>query len=815
MYSLFADVILPFALEKNYTYAVPEEFSAALQPGMRVEVPFRNKTYTGIIAKIHSEKPNGYTAKSILSLPDHLHIVNKIQLEFWNWMAKYYMCSNGDVMNAALPAPYKLSSETVIVLDENAVIDTQLLEDREFIVAEALSIQKELSLKDIQQILQLKTIQPVIKALIQKGVAYIKEEMKETYSAKTEKFVILHSDYNSEETLGKLFDKLEAFPKQLNVLMVYYQLAAQQQKIKKSVLIRKADASSAVLKTMIKNNIFIETDENVSRLQLYGISDEDEIQLNEEQIAITKKIHNLFEEKQTVLLHGVTGSGKTEVYIEFIKKSVAEGKQVLYLLPEIALTAQIINRLKKRFGSIIGVYHSKFNQSERVEIWQRVLNNEYKIILGARSALFLPFNKLGLIIVDEEHDYSYKQHEPNPRYHARDAAIYLAHLHKGKTLLGTATPSVETYFQAVSGKFGLVTMFKRYGNMAMPEIRIVDIKEEEKNKTMQSHLSSQLIGQMQSTIKNREQIILFQNRRGYAPYLICEACGWTPRCVNCDVNLVYHKFSDELRCHYCNFKNNTYQACPACGSTRLIIKGFGTEKIEDELHYSFPESKIARLDLDSIKTKHGHEKVIRAFEDGEVDILVGTQMVTKGLDFDNVNLVGILSADQIINFSDFRASERAFQMMTQVSGRAGRKNKKGVVLIQALQTNHPVLKFVIHNDYNGFYNKEIAERREFGYPPFVRLIRLTLKHNKSEMVNRTAQFLATELRKHFGSNLLGPAIPGIPRIRNKYLSEILIKADNKKAETDRMKTFLKFEIEKLQMHPTHKRVEIIVDVDPM
>ena len=815
MDSLFADVILPFALEKNYTYAVPDEFAGVLQPGIRVEVPFRNKTYTGIIAKLHSIKPQGYSAKTIISLPDHLHIVNKIQLQFWDWMASYYMCSNGDVMNAALPAPYKLSSETIIVLDENAEIDAQKLDDREFIVAEALSIQKELSLKDIQQILQLKTIQPIIKSLIQKGVAYVKEEMKETYSPKTEKFIVLHPDYQSEETLSELFNKLESFPKQLNVLMMYYQLAGQGKKIKKSVLMRKADATPAVLKTMIKNEIFIETADTVSRLQLYGISDEDENKLNEEQIAVTEQINSLFEEKQTVLLKGVTGSGKTEIYIEFIKKYLQEGKQVLYLLPEIALTAQIISRLKKRFGSLIGVYHSKFNQNERVEIWQRVLNNEYKIILGARSALFLPFNQLGLIIVDEEHDYSYKQHEPNPRYHARDAAIYLAYLHNAKTILGTATPSVETYYQAVSGKFGLVNMYKRYGDMAMPEIQIVDIKEEEKNKTMQSHLSSVLIDQMKATLKNKEQIILFQNRRGYAPYLTCEACGWTPRCINCDVNLVYHKFSDELRCHYCNYKHNAYQACPACASTRIIIKGFGTEKIEDELQYIFPETKIARLDLDAIKTKHGHEKVIREFEDGEVDILVGTQMVTKGLDFDNVNLVGILSADQIINFSDFRASERAFQMMTQVSGRAGRKNKKGVVMIQAIQINHPVLQYVIQNDYSGFYNKEIAERREFGYPPFVRLIRLTLKHSKVDMVNKTANFLAAELKKSFGDKILGPAIPGIPRIRNKYLSEILIKSANRRSDTERLKKILKLEIEKLQLHASHKRVEIVVDVDPM
>ncbi len=815
MNTVFIDVVLPFALEKNYTYSVPEELRPSLQPGMRAEVPFRNKTYTGIIAKIHSNKPPGYEVKDIISLPDHLHIVNKIQLDFWKWMGEYYMCSTGDVMNAALPAPYKLGSETIIVLDENVTIDPQQLDDKEYVVTEALTIQKELSLKDIQQILQIKTIQPVIKSLIQKGIAFVKEELKETYSPKKEKFVLLGRDFHAEEKLKLLFDKLEANPKQLNILMMYYQLSGAGGKIKKSTLLRKANATPAVLKTMINNKIFDEVDETVSRLQMYGISGDEEFNLNQEQKNALEKIYQLYEEKNTVLLHGVTGSGKTEIYVELIKKYVAEGKQVLYLLPEIALTAQIINRLKKRFGSIIGVYHSKFNHNERVEIWQRVLNNEYKIILGARSALFLPFNHLGFIVVDEEHDYSYKQHDPNPRYHGRDAAIYLGYLHNAKILLGTATPSVETYYQALSGKFGLVNLYERYAGMAMPEIEIVDLKEEEKNKTMQSHFSSRLINKMKSVLLNKEQVILFQNRRGYAPFIMCEACGWVPRCINCDVNLVYHKYSDELRCHYCNYKLNSYTVCPACSSTRIIIKGFGTEKIEDELQYIFPESKVGRLDLDAIKTKHGHEKVIREFEDGEIDILAGTQMVTKGLDFDNVNLVGILSADQIINFSDFRASERAFQMMTQVSGRAGRKNKKGSVIIQALQVTHPVLQFVINNNFAGFYEREIAERKEFNYPPFARLIRLTLKHNKLEFVNKTSTYLVTQLKKYFEKKILGPAIPGIPRIRNKYLSEILIKSENRRAESEWIKKILKLEIEKLQLDPIFKKVEIVIDVDPM
>jgi primosomal protein N' (replication factor Y) (superfamily II helicase) len=815
MNNLFADVILPFALEKNYTYAVPDEFAALLMPGMRVEVPFRNKSYTGIIAKVHHEKPAGYQAKPIIALPDHLHIVNKIQLEFWQWMAGYYMCSTGDVMNAALPAPYKLSSETIIVLHQQANIDAQQLDDKEFIVAEALTIQKELTLKDIQLILQQKTIQHVIKSLIEKGIVYVKEELKEVYTPKKEKFLVLNKQHEGEDALRILFDKLQTHEKQLNVLMVYYQHAQLQPKIKKSLLIRKSGASAAVIKTMVKNGVFDELDEQVSRLQMYGDDDLEHFNLNEEQERALKETQQLLEEKSTVLIHGVTGSGKTEVYIELIKQYIESGKQVLYLLPEIALTTQIISRLKKRFGNQIGVYHSKFNQNERIEIWQRVLSNEYKIILGARSSLFLPFNELGLIIIDEEHDYSYKQHEPAPRYHARDAAIYLAFLHKAKTVLGTATPCIETYFQAAHGKFGLVKMLRRFNDIAMPEIKIADVREEEKNKTMHSHFTSALVGRMKYALDAKEQIILFQNRRGYAPYLICEACGWTPKCINCDVNLVYHKFSNELRCHYCNYNSNTYAVCPACGSSRIIIKGFGTEKIDDELQYLFPEAKSGRLDLDTVKTKHGHEKILRSFESGEIDILTGTQMVTKGLDFDNVNLVGILSADQILNFSDFRAAERAFQMITQVSGRAGRKNRKGLVMIQAIQVNHPVLHFVMQNDFQGFYLKEIAERQQFGYPPFMRLIRITMRHAKVETVNKAAAWLGGELKNQLGDHVLGPATPGIPRIRNKYLSEILIKYPNNRVSGEHVKKILKLEVEKMALHPGHKRVEVLIDVDPM
>ncbi len=814
-HSLFADVILPFALEKNYTYAIPEEYSAILVPGMRVEVPFRNKVYTGVIAKVHPLKPDGYQPKPILSLPDHLQVIHKSQLDLWQWMADYYMCPIGDVMQAALPAAYKLSSETVIVYHPNHGVDVLTLDEKEFLVAEALSIHNELALKDIQLIVQQKTIQPIIKALIGLGIASVKEELKEVYIPKTEKYVVLDDAYASEEGIQQLFEQLQKHEKQVNVLMIYYQLSTKEYKVKRSVLLRRAGVTAAVLKTMVKNGIFHEVDEQVSRLGEYTGQLLDDLVLNEAQQKALTEIQTHWKEKQVVLLHGVTGSGKTEIYIECIKEAVEQGKQVLYLLPEIALTAQIIARLKRRFGSAVGIYHSKFNQHERVEIWQQVLNGTCRIMLGARSAVFLPFNQLGLVIVDEEHDASYKQYEPNPRYHGRDTAIYLARIHGAKTILGTATPSIESYYHAKQQKYGLVELVGRYAEMEMPEVRIVDVKAEEAGKQMQSHFSSVLKSEIQLTLDQKEQVILFQNRRGYAPFLLCESCGWTPQCVNCDVNMVYHKYANELKCHYCNYTHQPYATCPACGSARIVIKGFGTERIEDDLHYIFPDARTARLDLDTVRTKHGHEKIVKAFEEGGIDILTGTQMVTKGLDFDHVRLVGILSADQLINFADFRAAERAFQMLTQVSGRAGRKHRRGLVVIQAIKTDHPVLQYVVKHDFKGFYDREIAERQQFGYPPFTRLIRLTLKHASKDLVHAGAHVCARGLREQLGERVLGPALPVVPRIRNRYLMEILIKYPSNSQAMELVKQTIKAQLAKMDADAVYKRVDIAIDVDPL
>ncbi|MBC8173260.1 MAG: primosomal protein N' [Chitinophagales bacterium] len=816
MPEFFADIILPFALEKNYTYSIPDDMLQALTPGIRVEVPFKSKTYTGIVARIHDQKPEGYVLKPILSLPDHLQVVNKIQLDFWAWMADYYMCSVGDVMQAALPAPYKLSSETILVLEDEKKIDSAALNDKEFIVAEALTMQKKLTLQEIQKILRQKSVQPIVKVLIEKGIAFIKEELKGAYKARTEKYILLNKTYQQEEALRKLFDQLEKFPKQLHILMMYYQLAYDTGKIKRAVLLRKADATAAVLQTMLKKEIFFESEEGISRLPEGADVIENKITLSPAQNDVLDDIEEQFKEKNVILLHGVTGSGKTEVYIELIRKRLADKKQVLYMLPEIALTAQIVNRLKKHFGNVVGVYHSKFNQNERIEIWQKVLNQEYQVLLGARSSLFLPFRDLDLVIIDEEHDYSYKQQEPNPRYHGRDAAIYLAHLHNAKTILGTATPSIETFYHTQTKKYGLVKLYERYSKMEMPEIKIVPVIKTSQNKnTDPSHFTAELTAAIKNALLIKEQVILFQNRRGFAPFVICEACGWVPQCVNCDVKLVYHKFADELRCHYCGYKHKTFPVCPACNSSRILIQGLGTEKIEDELNLLFPEQKIARLDLDAVRTKHGHEKIIRDFEDGEIDILVGTQMVTKGLDFDNVNLVGIMSADQIINYSEFRANERAFQLMTQVSGRAGRKNRKGLVLIQAIYTKHPVLQYVIDNNYPALFENEILQRQQFLYPPFTRLLKIVVKHKQTEIAHKAANFLVSHLIKLFGKKVLGPSVPNIARIRNKYNLEITVKMDTQKHFIENVKKRVKEIVVKMQENKDFRQADIVLDVDPL
>ena len=815
MNTLYADIILPFAVPGTFTYEVPEAGRELAIAGMRCEVHFRKKIQAGIILRIHQEKPSGFQPRQIIQFPDDEPVVSTLQLRLWIWMSTYYMCTLGEIYQAAVPALFKSGSETQISLNQMLDTDTLDLDDRSFILVEALKHQKVMQLKDVQELLGIKQIQSLLRKLVMNNVILLQEEVRDVYKPKVRKLIRLTERFQDEEALRQLFDELNRAVRQQHVLMIYLQLAPEGEAVSRGVLLKKAEASAAVLKAMTDKGIFEETEEVVSRLKLSGNSSLTRSKLSLTQQEALHSIRSQWQEKEVVLLHGVTGSGKTEIYMELIEEVLERGKQVLYLLPEIALTAQIIGRLQERFGDQVGIYHSRFNHQERVEIWQKVQQGSYRILLGARSALFLSFQDLGLVVIDEEHDYSFKQQDPAPRYHARDTAIYLASMVAAKVLLGSATPSVEAYQHAHTGKFGYVELTERFAGMELPEIELINMQSETQQNNVVTHFSRKLLAAMEEAVAGKEQVILFQNRRGYAPYVVCTSCGWTPVCVRCDVKLVYHKFSGELRCHYCGYKQEIVTACPECASTQIIVQGFGTEKVEDELQALYPAWRIARLDLDAVRTKAGHEKVIHAFEDGQVDVLIGTQMVTKGLDFDNVRLVGILSADQLLQFADFRASERAYQLMMQVSGRAGRKQKRGKVLIQTLRLDHPVLGVVQRHETHTFYEEEIRQRRNFKYPPFNRIIRITLLHAEPGLSLNAAYGLVNALGNGPAFEVLGPVQPAIARIRGKYLSEVMIKVRNDGQSAKAAKQRLRQAMERVAAKKEWKKVEIIPDIDPV
>lgn len=841
--TLFVDVILPLSLPNLYTYRVPYEWNDAVAVGQRVVVQFgRGKLYSALIRTIHENPPKQYAAKYIDSILDDTPIVNTTQFLLWEWMASYYMCNIGDVMIAALPGGLRLSSETKIILNinykENSAINE--LTDKEFLIVDALELRDVLSVSDISQIIEQKTVYPLIKSLIEKGVVVLQEELKEKFKPKVETFVSIAEPFDDENELRLVFDMLEKKAgKQLEVLMAFIKLSNRysdkKKYVRKKEIIKLVDGAESAIKSLAKKNIFELQEMEVGRLVVF--ENENKIsQLNELQQNVLDSINMQFgflpaenksqeiKTKDVILLHGVTGSGKTEIYVKLIEETLKQGKQVLYLLPEIALTTQIINRLKKYFGSAVGVYHSKFNENERVEVWRALLGNSkelYKknihqpaVIIGARSALFLPFSNLGLVIVDEEHDTSFKQHDPAPRYNARDAAIYLAHLHHAKTLLGSATPSIESYFNAQEGKYGFVELQKRFGGIQMPEVLIADVKEATKKKLMKSHFSPMLLEHISSALENKEQVILFQNRRGFAPQIECNSCAWVPHCVNCDVGLTYHKNTNQLRCHYCGYATKPPSQCAACGDTNIRMKGFGTEKIEEELAIFYPSAKIARMDLDTTRSKFAHQQIIHDFEEGNVDILVGTQMVTKGLDFDNVNIVGILNADSMLNFPDFRSYERSFQLMAQVAGRAGRKNKRGKVIIQTQNPDNSIIQDVWNNNYLSMYTNQLLDRKNFHYPPYYRLIELTVIHKDLDLVNAGAKLLADSLKHHFSKRVLGPEFPLVSRIRNLYHKNILLKIE-KEASVIQTKKIVNDLIIQFKNETLFKSVKVQIDVDPV
>ncbi len=812
----FIDVILPIPLKQAFTYSVNKDEAAFLKPGMRVAIPFgKSKVYTGIVYQVHDQPPVGYETKSIDHILDEEPIITAFQLKHWEWLANYYMCSLGEVIKAALPSAFLLESETIIKLSSRNFQDEESLSDDEFVLYEALQHQSSIHINDARSILDRKNIVSVIQKLLDKNIIEVEETVYDQYTPKLKRYIKLASEYTSEESLRELLDSLNRAHKQREVLMHLFMLNTQTKKpISSTMLQKKSEASAATLKALIDKGILEEYFIQQDRVEFLGEASSEIKTLNEAQTVAYHEIKTSFETNDTVLLHGVTSSGKTEIYVRLIEEVISSGKQVLYMLPEIALTTQLISRLQKYFGKRISVYHSKFSVNERVEVWNNVLAEKPKaqVVIGARSSLFLPFKNLGLIIVDEEHEPSFKQYSPAPRYNARDSAIVLANLQKAKLLMGSATPSLESYHNAKSGKFGLVMLKKRFGNVLMPDIELVDVKEKNRKKQMTGHFSDRLLEEMREVLKNGEQIILFQNRRGFSPVVECTTCGVSPQCPNCDVSLTFHQHKNQLRCHYCGYHMAMMQSCIACGSETLDTKGFGTEQIETELKTLFPNHKVARMDQDTTKGKHSYSKLIEALENEEIDILVGTQMLAKGLDFRNISLVGVMNADNLLNFPDFRAHERSFQLLQQVSGRAGRTQKRGKVLIQTYNPYHQILKQVSVNDYEGMYKEQLEERYNYKYPPFFRIIKIVFKDKNLSRVQNASVWFGQALEIQFKENVLGPEPPPIGRIKNKYIINLLVKIP-KNQSLEKTKKYIENVQRSFNSIKEFSSVRVNIDVD--
>ncbi len=812
----FVEVILPLSLAKTFTYKVSEAEFHFVKNGMRVVVPFgKSKMYTALIFDKHQNEPSLYEAKEIDQILDEKPIVTEFQIAHWQWIASYYMCAIGDVYRGAMPSALLLESETIISQKQSVVIDESLLSDEEFLIYQALQQQSSLRIQDITAILNKKNIFPVVQKLIDKNILVLHEEVQELYKPKLVRYVRLHSQYDSNSGLSELLETLKSASKQREIVLTYFQLnAAEKKPISVKQLVEAANSTSSIVKALIEKEILEEYFIQEDRINFSGNAQEAALQLSVAQQQAYDQINERFESKEVCLLHGVTSSGKTEIYIKLIEEQIAMGKQVVYLLPEIALTTQLVSRLRAYFGDKIGVYHSKYSNNERIELWKQVLEQSPKaqILIGARSALFLPFSNLSLVIVDEEHEQTFKQVDPAPRYHARDAAIVLANMHKAKVLLGSATPSIESYFNAQSDKYGLVEITERYGNVQLPEIELVDLKDSYFRKKMTGHFSDSLIEAITTALSLGEQVILFQNRRGYSPIMECLSCGNVPQCQQCDVSLTYHKHKNQLRCHYCGYSMAKPTHCHSCSSIDLATKGFGTEQIEQELLTIFPNAKIGRMDQDTTRAKFGFEKIIDSFKNQEIEILVGTQMLAKGLDFNNVSLVGIMNADTMLYHPDFRAFERSFQMMTQVSGRSGRSEKRGKVVIQTYNPNHNTIQQVTNNDYIGMYKEQLYDRQIYKYPPYFRLVKLTLKHRDFDKLKEGAMWLYQVMSQNLALPVLGPEEPPISRIRNEYIRTILIKIPQSSSMGSAKKTIQKM-LNSFEAVPQYRAIKVAINVD--
>ena len=812
----FVEVILPLSLAKTFTYSISETEFNYIKKGMRVAVPFgKSKIYTALVIELHQNAPTLYEAKEIHQILDEKPLVTEIQIAHWQWIASYYMCAIGDVYRGAVPSALLLESETTISQKQDIFVDESQLSDDEFLIYQALQQQSSLKVQDIMSILNKKNIFPILQKLIDKNILVLQEEMLETYKPKLVRYVRLNAKFDSNEGLGALLETLKSANKQKEIVLTYFQLSATEKKpITVKKLTETANSTATIVKALIEKEIFEEYYLQEDRVNFLGKSSENQLKLSAAQQTAFEAIQESLIEKDVCLLHGVTSSGKTEIYTQLIEGYIATGKQVLYLLPEIALTTQLVGRLRAHFGNKVAVFHSKYSNNERVEVWNQVIANSEKaqIVIGARSALFLPFQDLGLIVVDEEHEQTFKQVDPAPRYHARDAAIVLANLHKAKVLLGSATPSMETYYNAKSGKYGFVSISERFGNVMMPKIELVDLKDKYFRKKMSGHFSDVLIEEITATLALGEQVILFQNRRGYSPLLECLTCGHVPQCQQCDVSLTYHKHKNQLRCHYCGYSIAKPTNCHACSSVNLTTKGFGTEQIQQELVELFPSHKIGRMDQDTTRGKFGFEKIIDSFKNREIDILVGTQMLGKGLDFDNVTLVGIMNADNMLYHPDFRAFERSFQMMTQVSGRSGRSEKQGKVIIQTYSPLHNTIQQVTKNDYVGMYNEQLYERQIYKYPPYFKLIKITLKHRDFDKLKEGAMWLYQVMQQNLAIPVLGPEEPAISRIRNEYIRTIMVKIPMNVAIGNTKKTIQKM-LNSFEAVPSYRSIRVILNVD--
>ncbi|WP_188371303.1 replication restart helicase PriA [Muriicola marianensis] len=814
---VFADVILPIPLERLFTYRLPDGLTTELERGMRVAVPFgKSKIYTALVYRIHKDPPVAYEAKEIHEVIDRVPLVNATQIEHWKWIASYYMCTLGEVFRTAVPSAFLLESETLVLRNGEKEWDQESLSDQEFLVLEALEHQASLKIQEVCDILEIKTVLPLLHRMYEKGLIQLRETLHDQYKPKYIRTLTLNPQYESEKDLNALLDELSRAPKQRQVLLTLFQLrAVSRLPLSASDLQKKSGTSAGVIRGLIDKGILQEKKIRTDRVTYEDDNgDLDKLILSDFQRKSLEEITASFKDRDVTLLHGVTSSGKTEVYMKLMESFLAEGKQVLYLLPEIALTTQLISRLQSCFGSRVSVFHSRFSLNERVEVWNNVRRNEEKaqVVIGARSSLFLPFDNLGLVIVDEEHENSFKQFDPAPRYHARDAAIVLATLHKAKVLLGSATPSLESFYNVRTGKYGYTTMEQRFGGVQMPVVDLVDIRDASRRKRMTGHFSEALIAGIKETLALKEQVILFQNRRGYAPIVECMTCGHAPQCPNCDVSLTYHQGRNELRCHYCGYSEKMMVQCVACGNATLDTRGFGTEQIEKELKELFPEARTGRMDLDTTRGKFAYEKIITGFASGDFDILVGTQMVTKGLDFRHVNLVGIMNADALLNFPDFRAHERSFQLLTQVAGRAGRTEKRGKVLIQTYNPQNPVLRQVVKGDYAGMYEEQMSQRREYLYPPVNRIIRISFKHRAYPTLNEAASWFGKALRNVFDTSVLGPEFPPVARIRNQYIKQVLVKIPREQSLTQTKNSIKRIE-NSFNAISQYRSVRVIYDVD--